>query len=402
MNTNRSTIYIHRNTPYNTISNKYFNICMKYYSDVTMNKINLSQLPFRTENMYKVDSPLYILDNEYIMDDDIDSYRQSLMFIGKCHSFIPTRNNEFRRENGFYSRDRFNINFFNDDDITYALDEFSMPCIKNTGQVNYKKVLETCFSLSSLRTMCVKSEIVIFLYYHALNLLNTKSINEMELNNVKCIIGGVARAVNSANRFEDEYISNAVYIWELTTFFNVFARLSEADEKQYSIPCHHVFRFPIRYDFIYDFGSYDLFTKYYPNIENSCDRGHISMTPKSDTDIEYERETYFYIPVTSEAVIQSTNNFNEVMNEFKNKRNLFEKANHMCNIFDYERNFIIERNDMAHDSKCFNFETVDEAVEFVKNISLPPVLHNKLVYIPLMLKQNNDCKLTYFKKISEI
>lgn len=375
-----SLITIHRNTKYSVISNKY---TQHVSSLVSGDKV---LVPLH-ENFVKVNTPLFginyitskLVIDSFISESFYEEYQKAIAFIGYCHTIIPKRN----APNA--PRDAFHINSFNDDIITYKPDEFGH--IQNYQRIDFKHLFGNCFGPSSLRLMCIKAEVMIFLYYRLLT-IGEQGMNDKDRD---LIVGGITRAVQKYNSTEDEYLSKALYIWELTTLFNVYTSIDVSEENDLSLPSHHVFFTPHRFAYIYDFGSYDITQLFTGNPDPRG--GHLSLTPKSVTELPIS-ETFFYIPVSSIAVNESTRSFNEIVAHM---------GGDACNIIkdliyiaSYEGQFL-DYGTVNDNSKDFSFETIEQATEFARRVTIPADVDLSNVYVSTLVNNNGIYELNYIK-----
>lgn len=378
-----SLITIHRNTKYSVISDKYK---QHVNSLITGNKV---LVPLH-ENFVKVNTPLFginyiaskLLIEPFISETFHEEYQKAIAFIGYCHTIIPKRN----APNA--PRDAFHINSFNDNIITYKPDEFGH--IQNYQRIDFKHLFGNCFGPSSLRLMCVKAEVMIFLYFR---LLTTEEYGNKD-KDYDFIVGGITRAAQKYNSTEDEYLSKALYIWELTTLFNVYTSIDISEENDLSLPSHHVFFTPHRFSYIYDFGSYDITQLYTGNPDPRG--GHLTLTPKSVTEMPIS-ETFFYIPVSSIAVNESTRSFNEIVAHMGGDVNIIMKE--LVYIASYEGQFL-DYGVVNDNSKDFSFDNLEQASEFAHHVTIPADVNTEKVYVSTLVNNNGIYELNYIKFVS--
>ena len=209
------------------------------------------------------------LDINPIIPDLIDDYRQALYYIGLCHQTVPL------------NRKHLDTRMFNGE-IVYQPREFGY--IPKPLKWSFSKLIELSFSASAFRTMCVKAEIAVFLFYAALsNMLrlqqkqeapklrfrlhkyvdddgiehttklicdedyigddeiiyeapDEQKITDPITTEMKVILGAFGYAINRMNSVEQTHAQMAIYVWELATFINVFANLDENFEQDYCLP----------------------------------------------------------------------------------------------------------------------------------------------------------------------
>ena len=294
------------------------------------------------------------LDINPIIPDLIDDYRQALYYVGLCHRIVPS------------NRKHLDTRIFNGE-IVYQPREFGY--IPKPLKWSYSKLIELSFSASAFRTMCVKAEIAIFLYYAALSnmlrkqqnatpkedsvfvdhkyvdedgiehttklLKSVDALTEEEYDKyvkhnaeeqkitdpitteMKVILGAFGYAINRMNSVEQTYSKMAIYVWELATFINVFAGLDENFEADYCLPYHHVFQSTCRFSHIAEFGDYDMIRLYVLKQFNHIDSTYFQNSRPKNTYAEddvmklSDEMKNFISHLTKNPKLQTTINFTE-------------------------------------------------------------------------------------------
>ncbi len=253
------------------------------------------------------------LDINPIIPDLIDDYRQALYYIGLCHQIVPL------------NRKHLDTRMFNGT-IVYQPREFGY--IPKPLKWSYSKLIELSFSASAFRTMCVKAEIAVFLFYAALsNMLRMQKKQEVRFRlhkyvddegierttrlicdedyegddeiiyeeldeqkitdpittEMKVILGAFGYAINRMNSVEQTHAQMAIYVWELATFINVFANLDENFEQDYCLPYRHVFQSTHRFSHIAEFGDYDMTRLYVLTQLNHIDSTYFPNSRPKNT-----------------------------------------------------------------------------------------------------------------------
>lgn len=173
-------------------------------------------------------------------------------------------------------------------------------------QRSQKEIVMNAFSKTNLRYMCIKSEIVIYVYYVMLSMSTSLSINEslsFKINDLESFLGGFNYVIHVIEGMNSDEIVNkrARYIWELTTLFNLFLT-SRSSQTRYAysryvgqqrrqqqhqpyLPIHHLFEFERRLLHEDIFGQYSviddenesIITEYVDNYKNIIHTIHILL-----------------------------------------------------------------------------------------------------------------------------
>lgn len=272
---------------------------LEMWDDSQINDVMRALEPMQYEYFMKVNTPLYYVNDDSVINEKYrNEFRRSLFYVSKCVNDVSA------------NIKMINTNDFNSEYVSYHHREFGY--VANPKDKFIKRLKDMCFSKSSLRCMAVKSEIALFMYYHAKTLLdkleedNTKKEgindiheeeqheedtndkheedNEEEQNEtvlelipettdtidpqrielesyIHIIIGAIKYALSRRFNFQDnitgEIKFKAVYLWELSTFISAFADLTIVDEHNFNIPFKHVFEDVRRYEYISEFGDYN-------------------------------------------------------------------------------------------------------------------------------------------------
>lgn len=339
---------------------------------------SLSNLSPPTYNYFmKLNTPLFYTSYLGIIKDKyIDQFKKSLFFISKAQ--IDISNNY----NYIDTRD------FNSAFIRYTNQEF--------GNIKYSKnyshdLKRYCFTQSSLRFLCIKAEIALFLYYHALSLLDDKNTS-FEINGyIQIIIGAFKYILFQQSNFKKNKVGDikfkAYYLWELSTFINVFADLTKHDEEHYNIPFHHVFERLYEYENEIDFGSYDeSMCRCMMNDDTYGENilgGRISKLPKCETNIAFNNNTLFYTVESSNVIIECSDNFNKCIEEYMNVGNNFRlKCKILCGITRYECKYILKPKETFINCYTYYFNDTNEAKNHMSKLQINK--NNNTLYVPVM------------------
>lgn len=319
----------------NTIYDKVYGPLHDMYEQYITNKL---VYPMLENNMCKLNTPLYYLSETFIHEIYRNNYKRALLFIGKCHISIPD-NTKF-----------LNTRDFNNGCISYCRDEFGR-ITYTTEKFDYEKLLKIAFSRSSLRLMCIKAEIAVFLFYYVLS-LHVDDIQSHKFNRNKFdepslfILSAMAYCVNRYRSFNNSHkniTAMAVYIWELTTFINIFSDLTLSHEDNYNLPYRHLFQRPHRYCNIANFGDYDSsFSHENVNVdtENVVDPKYTKDDLKNV--VEYIFDKYNTLNIDSSQK-------NSIKREFRGK---FQNIN----VLNYMLNDIVSNYELLES----NIEKIDE------------------------------------------
>ena len=275
---------------------------LEMWDDSQINDVMRALEPMQYEYFMKVNTPLYYVNDDSVISEKYrNEFRRSLFYVSKCVNDVSA------------NIKMINTNDFNSEYVSYHHREFGY--VANPKDKFIKRLKDMCFSKSSLRCMAVKSEIALFMYYHAKTLLDKleeddkkkeytqieeESINdeyEEDSNNnneeeqhkedsnvvslepipetintidplrieletsIHIIIGAIKYALSRRFNFQDnitgEIKFKAVYLWELSTFISAFADLTIADEHNFNIPFKHVFEDVHRHEYISEFGDFN-------------------------------------------------------------------------------------------------------------------------------------------------
>lgn len=362
------------------------------YKDITntLEDIYISYLtkdfkqPLMSNNLTKVNTPLFYIGEDLIDPQYIDNYRKALLFIGKCHKEVPL------------NKKLIDTRDFSNREIIYKHREFGY--IPKPLKFSCKKLIEISFSASSFRLMCIKAEIAVFLYYLALTKVIGKDFENYP-EEVQFILGAFEYALNGYHTARNNIKGMAVYIWELTTFINVFANLTEKTENEWAMPFHHVFQSTRRYGSIADFGDYNYFTEQLftsPGEEEFY--SHLSKVPKCPTNIPFNNDIWFYIPPVNDVKPLCTACFNAIFNDIREYINDFKLvASELCRITEYESSFLLSKDEKYAEGCEFFFDSDEEANDFIKTVNIPPSFNRNNLYFCLMIKENNHQELKIFK-----
>lgn len=366
-------ICIDHNTDYSKIRDALKEIYTSYLSKD-------HEAPPSYNRFIKVNTPLFYIGEGIINDAYIDDYRKALLFIGKCHREVPL------------NKRMIDTRDFSMGEIIYKTREFGY--VPKSLQFSFRKLVDMAFSASSFRLMCVKAEIAVLLYYMALSSVIGKDFEDYP-EDVMFILGAFAFAINKYHSMQNPIKGMASYIWELTTFVNVYTNCNQEIEDNFSMPSHHVFQSTRRYGSIANFGDYDCFTE-------KCDFGdgeeefysHLSKVPKCPTNITYNNNVWFYIPTESDVKSLCTECFNRVMNAVKLcSGDLMHVGLELREITSYESEFLLAKDESYAEGCEFFFKSENEAKEFIKTIKVPETFVGKNLYFCVMIKENGRQEL---------
>lgn len=211
-------------------------------------------------------SIISIYESKYSEDEDIDSYLPKLTdsmtpltpltpltrpYGSRTESLNHEHLISFEHENSFISSVSYIRKSFTDiikhinkidtrewmnDEIVYDISEFYTPngLKKSSRRLTQKDIVMNAFSKTNLRYMCIKAEIIIYVYYL---IESNPKMKESIKNELEIFIGGLLYAVSVSNDMKDNINTSARFIWELSTLFNIFV----SSNKIQSLPHHHVF-----------------------------------------------------------------------------------------------------------------------------------------------------------------
>lgn len=371
--------------------------------------------PLQYDFMTKVNTPLYYVDD--LIDPKYrDDYRKSLLFIGKCHKEVPL------------NKKYMDTRDFNKFEINYAVKEFGY--IPKTLKFKYKTLMDMTFSASAFRLMCVKAEIAIFLYFRALTLRDelrhrsdqtnltvdsnvndqtnsaidsnvTSDVNDqinsdidsqtnsepISMDDIEYIFGAISCAVSRFNNFIalNEFKAMASYIWELTTFINVFANLDNEIEDRYMMPKHHVFVSTHRYGSIANFSDYNQ----YPCGDDF--QFQLARVPKCPSYVKFDNDVLFYIPIISDTKNICTECFNEIYDDVKLcSYNLQFIAYELCKTCNYEFQFLLKKGEAYAEGCEFFFESELDAKKYIRKIEVPDYVNKRKLYFCLMIHEGEN------------
>lgn len=313
-------------------------------------------------------------------------YKQSLFYIGNAHKIVPLNKNLLETR------------YFNDKQLAYHISEFGY--IPKGMKWNYNKILDMAFSASSFRTMCVKAEIATFILFYLLNQL----LDDPEKKNInhKIVFGAFKYAIDKSRKFtNNENVRAAIYVWELTTFINVFGDLNLEFEDTYCLPTHHIFKTTHRFKNISDFADYqnECFKQYITDKSTTQEKefiNRLSLSPKSNTSISYSEDAIFYNPCDSITKFIYTRDFDEhikVAKEFLEYVDIHNAIYELCKINEYEFQFQLAPNESYDPIKFITF-TLIEASELAKNLKIPEGFPVEKLYIMIKL---TETEISYFK-----
>lgn len=227
-------IKVARNKSFINMRNKLEEIYTIYN---TSNIDDLLRRMYKSKMYYKQLTPLIQNYNGLISDKYFTIFKASISFIGKCYKFVTENNNAIY------------IKPWNDNEIIYDISEFgAFPKIKNNcnlgnngTQLNpYKTVISNAFAKNNFLYMCIKAEIMIYIFYIIISKYHNININD----EIKVLIGGVNYALTkSESLMSNCAIRNikinymASYVWELSSLFNLFIHYASLLQTQVNIKC---------------------------------------------------------------------------------------------------------------------------------------------------------------------
>lgn len=334
--------------------------------------------PLQYDKMTKLNAPLYYVEDPSLINPKyLDDYRKALLYVGKCFNEVPK------------NKHAIHTNAFNCSEIVYKTREFGY--IPKPMQFSMRKIVDMAFSASSFRTMCIKAEIAVFLYYTMMSKcvdLEYKDYPE----DLKFVMGAFTYAITRHVEGYNQIREMAVYVWELATFINVLADLSEETEEKFALPCHHVFQSTRRYGSIANFGDYNW---------NKLDDDffiHLTKIPKRATDISYDDHPMFYIPSDSDVKDICTDTFDKIMNDIRElKLDMTAMAKELCKITEYENEFLLAKGEAYAEGCSYYFNSEEEAKEFMRKVKIPEGFDTSNLYFSLMIQDGDKQDLKLFK-----
>lgn len=328
--------------------------------------------PRSYDKMVKLNTPLfYFNDSSVIKEKYLDDFHKSLLYIGECFNIVPKNKNKVST----YAIDS--------NEIRYKFNEYGS--IPQKLGFSVRKLLDLAFSTSSFRTMCIKAEIAMFLYYVAKSKCDEMKFEEYP-EDVKFIIGAISFASSREVVEKDDVKSRAAYVWDLATFINAFAGLTEETERKYGLPWHHVFKSTRRYGGIADFGDYNEYGEGHEDDFYS----HLLKFPKRATNIDYADHPVFYIPSDSDAKPLCTGTYNNIMNTIKDCDYDYKViATELCKITEYEATFLLASGETYASGSNYYFESLDEAKKFIEELQIPEDFDTSNLYLSLMIQDES-------------
>ena len=225
-------IKVTRNKSFINMRNKLEEIYAIYN---TSNIDDLLRRIYKSKIYYKQVTPLIQNYNGLISDEYFTIFKASISFIGKCYKFVTEDNNAIY------------IKPWNDNEILYDISEFgTLPKVKNNLENNgtkmnpYKTVISNAFAKNNFLYMCIKAEIMIYIFYIIISKYHNININD----EIKVLIGGINYALTKSENLMSNCTTRnnkinymASYVWELSSLFNLFIHYASLLQTQVNIKC---------------------------------------------------------------------------------------------------------------------------------------------------------------------
>ena len=357
-------------------------ISIENYEQSKMTNVIVPTYPFYT----KLNTQVFYGIDKFIAEELRQECKDALFFIGHCAEVIPQSRRKFT-----------DISKWNDGKFQYAKRRFGY--VPGDPNPPFGKLMEITFSPTGVNQIfACSSEFMIFLYYVFKSLEKTMDFSSKSASgeflqqamSIKLISGIVQYAANAMEKMNESTVddssmkfanfsaeSKARYLWELHTAFSMMSGIvGRAGERIYCLPQFHTFQSTMFFSDVAEFGTY--------KIEGSL----LHQFPRTATLLPSCEKVMFHVPHDSKVRDACTEVMNEVFADFV-PTTLQETLRKLMKLNTYKSQFLAV-NKAAITSNTYNhFETIDEAIDYVKKAEIPPVEGFK-IYCILKVKVAED------------